>query len=47
LLDLIESHATEDEAVASFGKEKRSKGKKKKSEKESADQESDELGDEE
>ncbi len=32
LLDLIESHKTEDEAVASFGKEKKAKGKKKKSE---------------
>ncbi len=30
LLDLIESHKTEDEAVASFGKEKKGKGKKKK-----------------
>jgi anti-sigma B factor antagonist len=47
LLDLIESYATEEEAVASFGKEKKSKGKKKKSEKESTDQESDEMGDEE
>ena len=30
LLDLIESHKTEEEAVASFGKEKKGKGKKKK-----------------
>lgn len=30
LLDLIESYKTEDEAIASFGKEKKAKGKKKK-----------------
>ncbi len=39
LLDLIESFPTEDEAIASFGKEKKSRGKKKKSENEVADEE--------
>lgn len=41
LLDLIESYDTEEEAVASFGKEKKGRGKKKKS-----DEESEESGDE-
>jgi anti-sigma B factor antagonist len=41
LLDLIESFDTEDTAVASFGKEKKGRGKKKKS-----DDESEESGDE-
>ena len=40
LLDLIESYKTEDEAIASFGKEKKAKGKKKKDD----DSESDESG---
>jgi len=39
LLDLIESYPTEDEAVASFGKEKKTRGKKKKTEDESAAEE--------
>jgi anti-sigma B factor antagonist len=34
LLDLIESHENEEAAVASFGKEKKSRGRKKKSEEE-------------
>ena len=41
LLDLIESFDTEEAAVASFGKEKKGKGKKKKS-----DEKSEESGDE-
>jgi anti-sigma B factor antagonist len=41
LLDLIESFDTEEEAVASFGKEKKGRGKKKKS-----DEKSEESGDE-
>ncbi|MGH8553705.1 MAG: STAS domain-containing protein [Methylococcales bacterium] len=41
LLDLIESHKTEEEAVASFGKEKKAKGKKKKDD-DSGDDESSE-----
>jgi anti-sigma B factor antagonist len=41
LLDLIESFDTEDAAVASFGKEKKGRGKKKKS-----DEETDEPGNE-
>ncbi|HKX27798.1 MAG TPA: STAS domain-containing protein [Blastocatellia bacterium] len=49
LLDLIESYATEDEAVASFGKEKKPRGKKKKSdgtaEEASSDPESSETAD--
>jgi anti-sigma B factor antagonist len=39
LLDLIESYPTEDEAVASFGKEKKTRGRKKKSEEEIAEEE--------
>ena len=41
LLDLIESFDTEEAAVASFGKEKKGRGKKKKS-----DEKSEESGDE-
>jgi len=40
LLDLIDSFDTEEQAVASYGKEKKGRGKKKKS-----DQESEESGD--
>ena len=39
LLDLIESYPTEEDAVASFGKEKKTRGKKKKTEDESAAEE--------
>jgi anti-sigma B factor antagonist len=46
LLDLIESFDTEDAAVASFGKEKKGRGKKKKSDEESEESD-DEDGDEE
>lgn len=47
LLDLIESYKTEEEALASFGKEKKAKGKKKKGDaeedaSESAEEDSDE-----
>jgi len=38
LLDLIESFNTEEEAVASFGKEKKGKGRKKKGEPDDADE---------
>ena len=38
LLDLIESFNTEEEAVASFGKEKKGKGRKKKGETDDADE---------
>ncbi len=41
LLDLIESYKTEEDAVASFGKEKKTKGKKKKDDS-AADEESSE-----
>ncbi len=37
LLDLIESYKTEEEALNSFGKEKKGKGKKKKGEEEASD----------
>jgi anti-sigma B factor antagonist len=47
LLDLIESYATEEEAVASFGKEKKPRAKKKKAEEPSADQETSETVSEE
>ena len=40
LLDLIESFNTEEEAVASFGKEKKGKGRKKKGETDDADESS-------
>lgn len=43
LLDLIESYKTEDEAVASFGKEKKTKGKKKKGEESESDEASEEA----
>jgi anti-sigma B factor antagonist len=39
LLDLIESYPTEEEAVASFGKEKKPRGRKKKSEEEATAEE--------
>lgn len=47
LLDLIESYKTEDEAVASFGKEKKTKGKKKKGEESENDEASEEADSEE
>ncbi|MBO0719255.1 MAG: STAS domain-containing protein [Blastocatellia bacterium] len=44
LLDLIESYPTEEEAIASFGKEKKTRGRKKKSEGEStAEEEGEEV----
>ncbi|MBS1789926.1 MAG: STAS domain-containing protein [Acidobacteria bacterium] len=46
LLDLIESYKTEDEAVASFGKEKKTKGKKKKGEESENDEPSEADSDE-
>lgn len=46
LLDLIESYKTEDEAVASFGKEKKSKGKRKKSDESENDEASEADSDE-
>ena len=45
LLDLIESYTTEEDAVASFGKEKKARGKKKKSE-DGKDEGSQEQGEE-
>jgi anti-sigma B factor antagonist len=46
LLDLIESYKTEEEAVASFGKEKKSRGKKKKAEEGGAEEDAPEEDDE-
>jgi anti-sigma B factor antagonist len=43
LLDLIESYPTEEEAIASFGKDKKTRGKKKKSEDEAAAAEEEEV----
>jgi anti-sigma B factor antagonist len=47
LLDLIESFDTEDEAVASFGKEKKGRGRKKKSDEETEASDDDSDDDEE
>jgi hypothetical protein len=47
LLDLIESFDTEDEAVASFGKEKKGRGRKKKSDEESEESDDNSDDDEE
>jgi anti-sigma B factor antagonist len=52
LLELIESYKTEDEAVASFGKEKKTRGKKKKTEEsdeveENTERESERAGEQE
>jgi anti-sigma B factor antagonist len=46
LLDLIESFNTEEEAVASFGKEKKGKGRKKKGEADDADESPENEGNE-
>src|SRR5262249_44025745 len=47
LLDLIESFTTEEEAVASFGKEKKGRGKKKKSGEDAEESADDDNDDEE
>jgi anti-sigma B factor antagonist len=47
LLDLIESFETEDEAAASFTKEKKGRSKKKKSDEESGESDDENSGDEE
>jgi anti-sigma B factor antagonist len=47
LLDLIESFETEDQAAASFAKEKKGRGKKKKSDEESEGSDDENSGDEE